>query len=77
MAVVRALVNTPGLVLADEPTGSLDRATAGELADLIVSLNREEGAALVVVTHSEALAERMGRVLVLRDGVLGDAGGGA
>jgi len=77
VAVVRALVNTPGLVLADEPTGSLDRATADDIGDLIVTLNREEGAALVVVTHSEALAERMGRVLVLRDGVLDDAEGGA
>ena len=77
VAVVRALVNAPGLVLADEPTGSLDRATAEELGDLLVELNREEGAALVVVTHSETLAGRMGRALVLRDGSLGDAERGA
>jgi predicted ABC-type transport system involved in lysophospholipase L1 biosynthesis ATPase subunit len=69
-AVVRALVNGPKLVLADEPTGSLDRATAESLGDLLVDLNREEGAALAVVTHSEALARRMGRVLVLADGRL-------
>jgi predicted ABC-type transport system involved in lysophospholipase L1 biosynthesis ATPase subunit len=72
-AVVRALVNGPALLLADEPTGSLDRATAGEIADLLLDLNREEGTALVVVTHSDALADRMGRVLSLRDGRLADA----
>jgi ABC-type lipoprotein export system ATPase subunit len=71
-AVVRALVNAPGLVLADEPTGSLDRRTAGEISDLLVDLNREEDTALVVVTHSEDLAERMDRALLLRDGALTD-----
>ena len=77
VAVVRALVNAPGLVLADEPTGSLDAATAAELSSLLVDVNREEGAALVVVTHSEALADRMERVHLLRDGKLADARGGA
>jgi len=70
VAVVRALVNAPNLVLADEPTGSLDRATAEDLADLLTELNREEGAAFVTVTHSDALASRMERSLVLRDGAL-------
>ncbi len=69
-AVVRAFVNRPRLVLADEPTGSLDREGAESLARLLCELNREEGTALVVVTHSAPLAERMGRRLVLRDGVL-------
>jgi lipoprotein-releasing system ATP-binding protein len=77
VAVVRALVNAPALVLADEPTGSLDRATAADLSSLLVDVNREEGAALVSVTHSEALAERMGRVLALRDGKLADTRVGA
>jgi predicted ABC-type transport system involved in lysophospholipase L1 biosynthesis ATPase subunit len=77
VAVVRALVNSPGLVLADEPTGSLDRATADELANLLVELNREEGTALVVVTHSEALAGRMDRVLEIRDGALVESEHGA
>jgi len=76
VAVARALVNSPKLVLADEPTGSLDRATAEELGDLLVELNREERAALVVVTHSEALAGRMGRMLVLRDGRIAGGRGG-
>ena len=70
VAVVRALVNKPKLLLADEPTGSLDRAAAENLAELLVELNREEGAALIVATHSTALAERIGDVLELRDGKL-------
>ena len=70
VAVVRALINRPRLVLADEPTGSLDRAGSDNLIGLLVEMNREEGAALVVVTHSERLAGRMGRVLALRDGKL-------
>ncbi len=67
-AVVRALINRPRLVLADEPTGSLDRASAESLAMLLGELNREEGVALVTVTHSPELAKRAGRVLELRDG---------
>jgi lipoprotein-releasing system ATP-binding protein len=70
VAVARALVNRPGLVLADEPTGSLDRAASENLVSLLAEINREEGAALIVVTHSVRLAERMGRVLALRDGRL-------
>jgi len=70
VAVVRALINRPALVLADEPTGSLDHAGAGMLMDLLAELNREAGTALAVVTHSEPLAARMDRVFALRDGVL-------
>lgn len=70
VAVVRALVNAPALLLADEPTGSLDRATGDALGDLLLELNREERTALVVVTHSEALASRLHRVLALEDGEL-------
>ena len=70
VAVVRALVNGPGLVLADEPTGSLDAASAIGLTDLLAELNRAEGVALVVVTHSEALASRMGRTYRLAGGRL-------
>ncbi len=72
VAVVRALINAPKLLLADEPTGSLDRAAADNLADLLVELNREEGVAMIVATHALPLAERFGRVLALRDGQLGD-----
>jgi lipoprotein-releasing system ATP-binding protein len=70
VAVVRALVNRPRLLLADEPTGSLDRAAADVLAVLLAELNRDEGVTLVCATHSRRLASRMGRVLALVDGVL-------
>jgi len=70
LALVRALVNQPRLLLADEPTGALDRTASSELTDLLLALNREQGVTLVVATHSHALAGRIGRVLELRDGVL-------
>ncbi|MCP5515930.1 MAG: ABC transporter ATP-binding protein [Verrucomicrobiales bacterium] len=69
-AVVRALINEPHLLLADEPTGALDRASAETLAGLLVELNRETGVTLIVVTHSLDLAHRMRQVQELRDGRL-------
>lgn len=68
--VVRALINKPSLLLADEPTGSLSRAGAEDLAQLMLELNQEENLTLIVVTHSMNIARTMGRVLELRDGVL-------
>lgn len=73
VAVVRALINQPGLLLADEPTGALDRTSAAALGDLLLELNREQGVALIVVTHALDLARRLGRVLELRDGRLSPA----
>lgn len=70
VAVVRALINQPNLILADEPTGSLDHASAQQLAQLLTELNREEHAALIVVTHAMELARRMTRVFELKDGRL-------
>jgi lipoprotein-releasing system ATP-binding protein len=67
VAVVRALINQPKLLLADEPTGALDRAAAHEMAKLLVELNREQKVTLVVVTHALDLAQQMGRVLELRE----------
>jgi predicted ABC-type transport system involved in lysophospholipase L1 biosynthesis ATPase subunit len=76
VAVVRALINQPKLLLADEPTGALDRASAQNLADLLVELNREDNVTLIVVTHALDLAKRMGRRLDLRDGRLVAENGG-
>jgi lipoprotein-releasing system ATP-binding protein len=70
VAVVRALINQPQLLLADEPTGSLDHASAQALGQLLLDLNREEGVTLIVVTHARDLAGRMGRVLELTGGRL-------
>jgi lipoprotein-releasing system ATP-binding protein len=70
VAVVRALINEPKLLLADEPTGALDQASAENLVQLLVELNREEGVTLLVVTHAMSLAERLERVYALREGVL-------
>lgn len=69
-AVVRALINQPKLLLADEPTGALDRASASGLAQLLVELNREEKVTLIVVTHALDLAKQMGRTVEMRDGQL-------
>ena len=70
VALARALINAPSLLLADEPTGSLDRQTSDSLIELLVELNRGEGTTLIVVTHSPDLAGRMDRVMELRDGAL-------
>ena len=67
-AVVRALINRPALLLADEPTGALDRASAETLTQLLLQLNREESLGMIVVTHSIELARKMSRVIELRDG---------
>jgi lipoprotein-releasing system ATP-binding protein len=69
-AVVRALINKPGLLLADEPTGSLNHLGAEQLAHLLLELNKEENMTLVIVTHSDDVANMMDRVFELRDGVL-------
>ena len=70
VAVVRALINQPKLLLADEPTGALDQTTADKLGQLLVELNQEENVTLITVTHSADLANRMARTLELLDGQL-------
>jgi len=72
VAVARALVTQPACVLADEPTGNLDRNTADHVFDLIMRLNAKYNTALVMVTHDASLAARMQRRYVLADGVLND-----
>ncbi len=70
VAVARALVLEPALVLADEPTGNLDPKTGDQVLDLLMEMNRSHGTALVVVTHSPELALRLGRRVALVDGYL-------
>jgi ABC-type lipoprotein export system ATPase subunit len=61
--VARALINDPQLILADEPTGALDRTNALNLVDLLMEINRLDGKTIIMVTHSAGMAEKMGRVL--------------
>lgn len=70
VAVARALVLDPPLVLADEPTGNLDPATGDQVAELLFEMNRTRGTTLVVVTHSKRMADQLGRILLLREGKL-------
>jgi ABC-type lipoprotein export system ATPase subunit len=73
VAVVRALINKPKLVLADEPTGSLDKDSSENLGRLLVEMNKEEGTALIAVTHSLDFAQLMEKVFRLQDGMLENA----
>jgi putative ABC transport system ATP-binding protein len=70
VAIARALVTKPSLILADEPTGNLDSAAADEIMALLEEMNLSLNVTIIVVTHDPAIAERFGRRIVLRDGVV-------
>lgn len=72
-AIARALMNSPNLLLADEPTGNLDAGTSKEITDLLFGLAQEEGLALLLVTHSKDLAKKCARQVTLKNGVLTEA----
>ena len=72
VAIARALANDPQIILADEPTGNLDTKTGEKIVDLLIDLNRNENKTLIVVTHSIGLAEHIGQVMELNDGLLKD-----
>ena len=73
VAIARALMNGPELMLADEPTGNLDRKTGAQLLDLLFGVVREHGRAMIIVTHDPAVAARCDRQLLLHDGILSPA----
>ena len=68
VAIARALIMKPRVLLADEPTGNLDRITGEGIIDLLLSINREEGLSIVVATHNQRLAEKMSQVMEIVDG---------
>lgn len=74
VAIGRALINNPSLVMADEPTGNLDKATADAIFDLLIKLNKEQGTAFLVVTHDLELAKKLDKQLVMSDGQLSESG---
>ena len=76
VTIARALVNRPAIVWADEPTGDLDSETANEVIDLLCGLNRDNGQSFVVVTHSPEVGQRAHRIVMMRDGLIDDSGGG-
>ena len=69
-AVARALINQPSLLLADEPTGSLDEKNAGQLMDLLVNINKEMGITLIIATHSMDIAQKMDKIFKIKNGKL-------
>ncbi len=68
IAVARALINQPSIIFADEPTGNLDSANSDMLLSMLLELNSKLGITLVVVTHNESIAERVGNIIILKDG---------
>ena len=74
VAIARALMNTPKVVLCDEPTGNLDSASGAMVMDILLQLNARTRQTVVIVTHEENIAQRVGRVIYIRDGQLEESG---
>jgi ABC-type lipoprotein export system ATPase subunit len=72
VAVARALANDPAIILADEPTGSLDTQAGNEIVDLLESINQDQGTTILIVTHDPKVARRTRRILTMRDGRIAD-----
>lgn len=70
VAIARAIVNSPSIIMADEPTGALDTKTGDEIMELLLNLNKEKGTTLIIVTHDPEIADRTQRVITIRDGRL-------
>ena len=76
VAIARAMANDPAIILADEPTGALDSRTGRKIMDIFHRLNEEQGKTIVLITHSQELAEETGRILTLKDGeIIGERRG--
>ncbi|MCW8903057.1 ATP-binding cassette domain-containing protein, partial [Sedimenticola sp.] len=74
IAIARALIHNPTIVLADEPTGNLDAETGDQILGILIGLSRQLKRTLIIVTHSLEVAERADRILTLSDGVLSEGG---